>query len=81
MASAMGLPVGRVVRAMLQSTSRALVLALAWARVPAWACRMEDREAGRACGQGRLVSGIGSFSGAGFLEEVAAHLLLAENYN
>ena len=43
------------------------------ARMSAWACRMEGREAGRACGQGRLVSGIGSFSGAGFLEEVAVH--------
>ncbi len=52
---------------------QAFVRALAWARGHAWACRMEGREAGRACGQGRLVSGIGSFSGAGFLEEVAVH--------
>ena len=68
MASAMGLPVGRVVRAMLQSTSRALVLALAWARVPAWACRMEGREAGRAWCQGGLPPRWAAFSGSWMMQ-------------
>jgi len=38
------------------------------ARVPTWVCRPGDREAGRACGQGVLAFGMGSFSGGWFLE-------------
>jgi len=67
MASAMGLPVGRVVRAMLQSTSRALVLALAWARacprgLVAW---RTGRPVGRAV-RGGLSPGLAAFRGLDF---------------
>jgi hypothetical protein len=37
-------PVGRAVRAASSSSGRVLVRALAWARVPAWACRLGGRE-------------------------------------
>ena len=37
--------------------------ALAWARVPAWACRLGGREAGRAWCQGGLPPGKGGSSG------------------
>src|SRR5690606_42065181 len=69
-------------RAASLSGRRAFWGALAWTLVPAWACRMEGREAGRACGWG-LAYLMGSFSrGAGLWEAMAgAPLLLAENYN
>lgn len=54
---------------------------LAWARVPAWGLPPGGPGGRLGLMSGGLASGRGSSLGLEFLEAVAVHLLLAENYN
>jgi hypothetical protein len=61
---------------------RACVLALAWARVPAWACCLGGGGGRSGLMSGGLASKIGSLFGGWSIGSIgSSSLLLAENYN
>ena len=65
----------------MRTCMRSLVRALSWARVPAWACCLGGREAGRAWRQGACFWEWQLWEGWVFFGSCGNSLLLAENYN